>query len=168
MLATDGYEVEKLGRFVVDAVLPDLGSSLPTLKRNVLDSVACTLGPLGGELIPPMRAQAEQFSSRPSTTFIGGDRASVDQSAFFNAVLVRYPDLLDTFLTPGGCATRLTISVPCWRWPEHVNAMGADFLLALAIAYEVQCQFSAQVPVMAHELNYALRSRGGKITLDVN
>ena len=26
----------------------------------------------------------------------------MDQAAFFNAVLVRYPDLLDTYLTVGG------------------------------------------------------------------
>ena len=43
-----------------------------------------------------------QFSGRRTATFVGGGRASVDQAAFFNAVLVRYPDLLDTYLTPGG------------------------------------------------------------------
>ncbi|WP_231123047.1 MmgE/PrpD family protein, partial [Mycobacterium asiaticum] len=30
-------------------------------------------------------------------------------------------------------------------------------LLALAVAYEVQCRFSAQVPVMARGLNHALQ-----------
>jgi 2-methylcitrate dehydratase len=92
----DSHEVQRLGRFVADARLSDLGASLPTLKRNVLDSIACALGALDGELIPPIRAHAQQFSSQPTTTFIGGGRGSVDQSAFFNAVLVRYPDLLDT------------------------------------------------------------------------
>jgi 2-methylcitrate dehydratase len=40
---------------------------------------------------------------------------------------------------------------------EHVGASGSDFLLALAIAYEIQCRFSAQVPVMARGLNHALQ-----------
>ena len=40
---------------------------------------------------------------------------------------------------------------------EHIGASGADFLLALAVAYEVQCRFSAQVPVMARGLNHALQ-----------
>jgi 2-methylcitrate dehydratase len=70
----DGYEVDRLGQFVVEASLSDLGSSLTTLKRNVLDSIACALGALDGELIPEIRAQAEQFTSRPTTTFIGGGR----------------------------------------------------------------------------------------------
>jgi 2-methylcitrate dehydratase len=154
---TDAYEVERLGQFVVEANLSDLGSSLPTLKRNVLDSIACALGALDGELIPAIRAQTEQFSSQPTTTLIGGGRASVDQSAFFNTVLVRYPDLLDTFLTPGGLCHPADNFGAVLAMAEHVNATGADFLLALATAYEVQCRFSAQVPVMARGLNHALQ-----------
>ncbi len=151
------YEVEKLSAFVVAASLADLGASLPTLKRNVLDSIGCALGGLDGELIPAIRAQAEQFSSQPTTTFIGGGRTSVDQSAFFNAVLVRYTDLLDTFLTPGGLCHPADNFGAVLAMAEHVNASGADFLLALAVAYEVQCRFSAQVPVMGRGLNHALQ-----------
>ncbi|MCW2561616.1 MAG: mmgE/PrpD family protein [Mycobacterium sp.] len=156
-LASDTHQVARLGQFVVEASLSDLGSSLPTLKRNVLDSIACALGALDGELIPALRAQAEQFSSQPTTTFIGGGRTSVDQSAFFNSVLVRYPDLLDTFLTPGGLCHPADNFGAVLAMAEHVDATGGDFLLALAIAYEVQCRFSAQVPVMARGLNHALQ-----------
>src|ERR1700675_237542 len=99
----ESHAVEGLGQFVVNATASAIPAvSLSTLKRNVLDSIACALGALDGELIPAIRAQAEDFSSRPTATFVGGGRASVDQAAFFNAVLVRYPDLLDTYLTPGG------------------------------------------------------------------
>jgi len=67
------YTVDKLSEFVVRADQSDLrGQVLPTLKRNVLDSIACALGALDGELIPAIRAHAEQFSSRPTATFIGG------------------------------------------------------------------------------------------------
>jgi 2-methylcitrate dehydratase len=151
------HDVDRLGRFVVEAKLSDVGASLPTLKRNVLDSIACALGALDGELIPGIRAHAEQFSSRPTATFIGGGRASVDQAAFFNAVLVRYPDLLDTFLTPGGLCHPADNFGATLAMAEHVGATGADFLLALAVAYEVQCRFSTQVPVMARGLNHALQ-----------
>ena len=60
----NSHEVQRLGRFVADARLSDLGGSLPTLKRNVLDSIACALGALDGELIATIRAHAEQFSGR--------------------------------------------------------------------------------------------------------
>src|ERR1700733_7077430 len=113
-------------------------------------------GPRGG-LIPAIRAHAEQFSAPPTATFVGGGRASVDQAAFFNAVLVRYPDLLDTFLTPGGLCHPADNFGAVFAVAEHVGASGSDFLLALAIAYEVQCRFSAQVPVMGRGLNHALQ-----------
>jgi 2-methylcitrate dehydratase len=149
---------DMMAEFVVRADQSDLiGQVLPMLKRNVLDSIACALGALDGELIPTIRAHAEQFSSRPTATFIGGGRASVDQAAFFNAVLVRYPDLLDTYLTPGGLCHPADNFGAVFAVAEHVDAPGADFLLALAVAYEIQSRFSAQVPVMGRGLNHALQ-----------
>ena len=152
------YTVDRLAQFVVSAEQADMsGHVLATLKRNVLDSIACAVGALDGELIPAIRAQAEQFSGRPTATFVGGGRGSVDQAAFVNAVLVRYPDLLDTYLTPGGLCHPADNFGAVFAVAEHVDASGADFLLALAIAYEVQCRFSAEVPVMSLGLNHALQ-----------
>jgi 2-methylcitrate dehydratase PrpD len=152
------YTVDDLGAFVVEAGQADLrGSSRPTLKRNVLDSIACAVGSLDGELIATLREHTEQFGGPPTATLVGGGRASVDQAAFFNAVLVRYPDLLDTYLTVGGLCHPADNFGAILAVAEHVGASGADFLLALAIAYEIQCRFSAQVPVMARGLNHALQ-----------
>jgi 2-methylcitrate dehydratase len=155
---TQNHIVDDVAEFAVGAHTADLtGDVLSTLKRNVLDSIACAVGALDGELIPPIRAHAEQFGGRPTATFIGGGRTSVDQAAFFNAVLVRYPDLLDTYLTPGGLCHPADNFGAVFAVAEHVGASGSDFLLALAIAYEIQCRFSAQVPVMAQGLNHALQ-----------
>ena len=152
------YTVDQLAEFVINTDQSNIsGQALATLKRNVLDSIACAIGALDGEPIPVIRAHAEQFSSRPTATFIGGGRASVDQAAFFNAVLVRYPDLLDTYLTPGGLCHPADNFGAVFAVAEHAEASGADFLLALAVAYEVQCRFSAQVPVMGRGLNHALQ-----------
>jgi 2-methylcitrate dehydratase PrpD len=152
------YVVDDLGGFVVAAGQGDLtGRARAMLKRNVLDSIACAVGSLDGELIATLREHTEQFGGRPTATLVGGGRASVDQAAFFNAVLVRYPDLLDTYLTVGGLCHPADNFGAVLAVAEHVEATGADFLLALAVAYEVQCRFSAQVPVMAHGLNHALQ-----------
>jgi 2-methylcitrate dehydratase len=152
------YVVDDLGRFVADAEPSDLGAQpRALLKRNVLDSIACAVGSLDGELIATIRQHTGQFSGAASATLVGGGRASVDQAAFFNAVLVRYPDLLDTYLTVGGLCHPADNFGAILAVAEHVNASGADFLLALAVAYEVQCRFSAQVPVMARGLNHALQ-----------
>ncbi|MDT5218056.1 MAG: 2-methylcitrate dehydratase [Mycobacterium sp.] len=152
------YVVDDLAGFVAGAQQADLAEQArKMLKRNVLDSIACAVGALDGELVPAIRAQAEEFSGRTTATLVGGGRASVDQAAFFNTVLVRYPDLLDTYLTVGGLCHPADNFGAILAVAEHRNASGADFLLALAIAYEVQCRFSAEVPVMARGLNHALQ-----------
>lgn len=150
-------QIDQLARFVVEADVDDLpATSLPLLKRNVLDSIACAVGALDGEMIPAIRAQADEFTSGRSVTIIGGGRTSVDQAAFVNSVLVRYPDLLDTYLTPGGLCHPADNFGAILAMAEHVRASGGYFLLALAVAYEVQCRFCAQVPLMARGLNHAL------------
>jgi 2-methylcitrate dehydratase len=150
--------VDDLAEFVVAADRTDLtDDALRTLKRNVLDSIASALGALDGELVPALRAHAEEFGGRPTATFIGGGRTSPDQAAFFNAVLVRYADLLDTCLAVGGLCHPADNFGAVLATAEHVDATGADFLLALALAYEIQCRFTEQVPVMARGLNHALQ-----------
>ena len=152
------YVVDELASFVVGAEPSDLsGRPRALLKRNVLDSVACAIGSLDGELIATIREHTDQLSGAHTATLVGGGRASVDQAAFFNAVLVRYPDLLDTYLTVGGLCHPADNFGAVLAVAEHVNTSGADFLLALAVAYEIQCRFSAQVPVMARGLNHALQ-----------
>ena len=152
------YVVDELAGFVVGAQQSDLtGRPRTLLKRNVLDSIACAVGALDGALVPTLREHAGQFGGVPTATLIGGGRVSVDQAAFFNAVLVRYPDLLDTYLTVGGLCHPADNFGAVLAVAEHTGASGADFLLALAVAYEIQCRFSAQVPVMARGLNHALQ-----------
>ena len=57
------YVADDLGTFVVDAGQADLTvQPRALLKRNVLDSIACAVGSLDGELIAPIREQTEQFS----------------------------------------------------------------------------------------------------------
>lgn len=158
MTVTTSYTVDRLGEFTATATAADMtpGAS-KTLKRNVLDSIACAIGSLDGEPIAGLRAHAEQFSGTPSATLVGGGRLSVDQATFFNTVLVRYPDLLDTFLTQGGLCHPADNFGAVLAVAEHVDASGSDFLAALAVAYEIQCRFSAQVPLMARGLNHALQ-----------
>jgi 2-methylcitrate dehydratase len=154
----DKYVVDDLAEFVVGAEQSDLsGRPRALLKRNVLDSIACAVGSLNGELVVTIREQADQFSGVPTATLVGGGRASVDQAAFFNTVLVRYPDLLDTYLTVGGLCHPADNFGAILAVAEHTGGSGAEFLLALAVAYEVQCRFSATVPVMARGLNHALQ-----------
>jgi 2-methylcitrate dehydratase len=152
------YTVDALADFVVGAEpahLPD--DALMLLRRNVLDSVGCAIAALDGETVRVVRDQVESVGGHPRASLIGGGRSSVDQAALFNSVAVRSVDLLDTYLTPGGLCHPADNFGAMLAVAESAGASGAEFLLGLAVAYEVQCRFSASVPVMAHGLNHALQ-----------
>jgi 2-methylcitrate dehydratase len=152
------YTVDALAQWSIDAHrrdLPDDAAGL--MRRNVLDSLGCAIAALDGETVRAVRDQVLASGGAPRASLIGGGRTSVDQAALFNSVAVRYVDLLDTYLTPGGLCHPADNFGAILAAAEDADASGSEFLVALAVAYEVACRFSAAVPVMACGLNHALQ-----------
>ena len=86
---------------------------------------------------------------------IGGGKTSADQAALFNSSLVRYVDLLDSYMAIGGLCHPSDNFGTVLAAAEQAGASGEEFMLALAVAYEIQCRFTAAVPVMARGFNHA-------------
>jgi 2-methylcitrate dehydratase len=151
-------KVDELAQFVVSAEHAHVpGDAAMLLRRNALDSIGCAIAALDGETVRLVRDQVESAGGHPAASLIGGGCSTVDQAALFNSVAVRYVDLLDTYLTPGGLCHPADNFGALLAVAESAGCSGTEFLLALAIAYEVQCRFSASVPVMARGLNHALQ-----------
>lgn len=156
--ARDGYVVDALAEFVAASDSTHMADSTPMLmRRNILDSVGCAIAALDGDTVRAVREQVESVGGHRRATLIGGGQSSVDQAALFNSVAVRYVDLLDTYLTPGGLCHPADNFGALLAVAEDAGATGDEFVLALAVAYEMQCRFSAAVPVMARGLNHALQ-----------
>ena len=157
MNRSDSYLVDELGRFVAAADMSHVSEGARrSLKRNVLDTLGCAIA-ADGEVITAILEHVESVGAAPAATLIGGGRASVEQATLLNSVRVRYLDLLDTYLAPGGLCHPADNFAAILAVAEQRRASGEDFLLALALAYEIQCRFSARVPVMARGLNHALQ-----------
>ncbi|NMO93157.1 MmgE/PrpD family protein [Actinomycetospora sp. TBRC 11914] len=153
-----GYVVDDIGRFAAAAVPADIPpAALTALKRNVLDGLGAAIAALEGELITGLRHHVGTVDGHPVATLIGGGRATLTQAMLVNSVLVRYVDQLDTYLTPGGLCHPADNLGAVLAAAESRDASGEEFLTALAVAYELGCRFSAQVPVMALGLNHALQ-----------
>jgi 2-methylcitrate dehydratase len=152
------YTVDDLAAFVAAAKLADIPNGAPMLlRRNILDSIGCAIAALDGETVRTVRDHIESTGAAPRASMIGGGRTSIDQAALFNSVAVRYIDQLDTYLSPGGLCHPADNFGALLAVADSTNATGAEFMLALAVAYELQCRFSAAVPVMARGLNHALQ-----------
>jgi 2-methylcitrate dehydratase len=124
-------------------------------KRNILDSIGCAIAAQPGRPFLELREQFEEYRTPGRCTLIGGGKTSADQAALFNSALVRYVDLLDSYMTPGGLCHPSDNFGAILAAAEDVGASGEEFMLALAVAYEIQCRFTAAVPVMAKGFNHA-------------
>ncbi len=148
--------VERIAAFTASARPGQLTNETRQLfKRNILDSIGCAIAALPGQPFQALREQFEEYRAPGRCTLIGGGNTSADQAALFNSGLVRYVDLLDSYMAPGGLCHPSDNFGTVLAAAEQAGASGEDFMLGLAIAYEIQCRFSAAVPVMAKGFNHA-------------
>src|SRR6201996_5076052 len=100
---SDALMVERIAAFAINAHSETLTPEIRALyKRNILDSLGCALGALSGKPFEKLRNQFDAIGRGGSCTLIGGGHTSVDQAALYNSGLVRYVDLLDSYMGPGG------------------------------------------------------------------
>src|ERR1700733_7179853 len=150
--------VERIGAFAAAARPEHLTTDIRQLfKRNILDSIACAIAAVAGPSLRPLRDQIEEYRAPGRSTLIGGGKTSPDQAALFNSALVRYVDLLDSYMAQGGLCHPSDNFGTILAAAEYVGASGEEFMLALAVAYEIQCRFTARVPVMAKGFNHAIQ-----------
>jgi len=147
-LPREEISVHRLAQFVVDASFEDLSDAARReLKIRVLDALGCAIGALNGEPIRMLRALLKDFGGAPYCTLIGGGRTAPDHAALYNGALVRYLDFNDSYLAKGETCHPNDNVGAVLAAAEYGKAKGRDFLLALAVAYQVQCRLSDVAPV---------------------
>jgi 2-methylcitrate dehydratase len=150
--------VERIAAFTDQAQASHLAPDVRRLlKRNILDSLGCAIAALPGTPFAALRDQFDEYRAGGLCTLIGGGKTSADQAALFNSGLVRYLDLLDSYMSPGGLCHPSDNFGAVLAAAESVDASGEQFMLALGVAYEIQCRFTAVVPVMAKGFNHAIQ-----------
>jgi 2-methylcitrate dehydratase len=148
--------IDRIAAFAASARPQHLRSDIRQLfKRNILDSLGCAIAGLQGKPFQALRKQFEEYRAPGRCTLIGGGKTSADQAALFNSSLVRYVDLLDSYMAIGGLCHPSDNFGTTLAAAEQAGASGEEFMLALAVAYEIQCRFTAAVPVMAKGFNHA-------------
>jgi 2-methylcitrate dehydratase len=139
---------EELAGFVTERCYDDLSDrECAQLKIRILDSLGCAIGAMDGEPIRMLREQLPE--SENVCTLIGGGRAAADRAAFYNGALVRYLDFNDSYLAKGETCHPSDNLAPVLAATEYTDSTGRDLLVALAVAYQVQCRLSDVAPVRA-------------------
>ena len=139
---------QELAQYVVKASFEKLSEAArQALKIRVLDALGCAIGALTGEPVHLLRAQLAEFGGAPLCTLIGGGQTAPDRAAFYNGALVRYLDFNDSYLAKGETCHPSDNIAAVLAASEYANGNGRDFLVALAVAYQVQCRLSDVAPV---------------------
>src|SRR3990172_9099960 len=139
--------VHELARFVCRATYADLSpEARRALELRVLDALGCAIGAEGAEPIRALERHLEDFGGAPRCTLIGGGRTAPDRAALYNGARVRYLDFNDSHLAPGEtCHTSDNLGAVLAA-VEYAGGGGRDLLVALAVAYQVQCRLSDEAP----------------------
>lgn len=148
-------EVERLAAFTSSTRWEDLTTdSREALRLRVLDSLGCAIGALDSDVLRAVRAEVEELGGHPRCTLIGGGRTAPDRAALHNAAAVRYLDFNDSFMAPGETCHPSDNLGAVLAAVEYAGGSGRDLLVALAVAYQVQCRLSEVAPVRARGFDH--------------
>ncbi|QKY70024.1 MmgE/PrpD family protein [Lentibacillus sp. CBA3610] len=131
------------------------------LKGRVLDSIGVAIGALSGEPVRKIRRMTEDLGGEPLVTLIGGGKTTPDYATFFNGAAIRYLDFNDSYLAKEETGHPSDNIAPVLAAAEYADTSGEDFLLALAIAYQVQCRLSDAAPVRKHGFDHTVQGEYG-------
>jgi 2-methylcitrate dehydratase len=110
------------------------------VKRRMIDALGCALGAWHAGPCAAARTVASKFSAERGATLLGTRQcAPPDWAAFANGCLVRYLDFNDTYLSkePAHPSDNIPAALAV---TETIGANGRDLIVAVALAYEVQCR----------------------------
>lgn len=142
--------VEQLAQFVVRSSYDDLSAAARRqLKIRILDSLGCAIGAVEGEPVRYLRQHIEDFGGAPRCTLVGGQQTAPDRAALYNSALVRYLDYNDSYLAVGETCHPSDNLGAVLAAAEYAGGDGRDVLVALGVAYQVQCRLSDEAPVRA-------------------
>jgi 2-methylcitrate dehydratase len=132
---------EQMAEYAAGLKIEDLPDPVVhEVKRRVIDSIGCALGAWEAEPCVIARRVASRFTAERGATLLGTThRAPADWAAFANGCLVRYLDFNDTYLSkePAHPSDNIPAALAV---AEAENAGGHELIVAVALAYEVQCR----------------------------
>lgn len=141
-------EVNELANFVARAHFSEISAAaLAQLKIRILDTIGVAIGAIGAGPPSAIRRMTAQLGGAPISTLIGGGATAPDRAAFYNGALSRYLDFMDSYIAEGETCHPSDNLAPVMAAAEMAGASGADFVTALAVAYQVQTRLSDVAPV---------------------
>jgi 2-methylcitrate dehydratase len=132
---------ERLGEYASSLTYDDLGETvIREAKKRLLDSIGCAVGAYSEGPVKAARRLCERGYPGSASTILGTKRKTTpDMATFVNGLMVRYFDFNDTYLSKEPAHPSDNIPA-CLATAEMEGRSGKDLLLAMVLAYEIQCR----------------------------
>ncbi len=143
------YQTKQISNFV-DSISysylpPDINDQL---KRHLLDAVGSMIQAQSSPTIGKFAAQITSLESSGKCEVPMLGLLPVDRAAQWYTALIRYPDFMDNFIGKEATCHPSDNIGPLLAACQQIDGGGKDFLLAMAIAYTIECRLVEDIPVM--------------------
>ena len=130
-----------LGEYAHSLGYKDLSANVVVeTKKRFLDALGCAIGAFNELPVRSARKVAEEnYTSKASTILGTATKTSPDIATFVNGAMTRYFDFNDTYLSREPAHPSDNIA-SCLAVAQMRQRSGKDLILAIALAYEIQCR----------------------------
>jgi 2-methylcitrate dehydratase len=156
-MAETSPQTYQIAKFSLSRTYDDLpAATIDQLKKHLLDSVASLIHCLRRPTIEKLVNQINEISDSGNCKVPIIGSTSCDRAAQLYTALVRYPDFMDNFLGKEATCHPSDNIGALLAASQMVGASGRDFLLSMAIGYEIECRLIEEVPVMIKGFDHTL------------
>lgn len=140
---------EKLAAYTDGLTYADLSPAMvEVVKAHFIDAIGCGIGAFNEPTVKSIRNLTMATPGGGSTIIGTKKRATMDWASFANGAAVRFLDLNDVYAGKevGHPSDNIT---PCLAVAESEGRSGKDLILAIALAYEIDCNLLDTVQISA-------------------
>src|SRR6185312_12250885 len=137
----------QMSQFALSAQYEDIPeATADQLKRHLLDSIGSFI--FAQDQMPIIKLRNAFVDLQGENKNLSIRSLSFDKLAQYFTALIRYPDFMDNFLAKESTCHPSDNIGPLLAVDKLVRLSGKDFLLAMAIGYQVECRLTEEMPVM--------------------
>lgn len=152
---TEEFQTQQIAEFAKDKTWKDIPLHVvEQLKKHLLDSIASFIHALPQPTLQKLLRQIKNLGEGGKCTVPVLGNVAADRAAQLYTALIRYPDFMDNFLGKKATCHPSDNIGPLLAASQLCGATGKDFLLAMAIGYEIECRLIEEVPVMENGFDH--------------
>ncbi|HEV7622300.1 MAG TPA: MmgE/PrpD family protein [Flavisolibacter sp.] len=147
----------QIAQFALRKKYKDLSPEIiDQLKKHLLDSIASLIHCVNSPTIQKLKKKIDFLSDGGKIIVPSKAKLPLDRAAEFYTALIRYPDFMDNFLGKEATCHPSDNIGSLLAAAQINNSSGKEFLLAMAIGYEIECRLIEEIPVMMKGFDHTL------------